>query len=223
MLEFIKEKKIIICIIIVAIILIGKNIYDNTQNFSSIGENQAIVNNTTNDEEQSEKNEEDGEIAVHITGAVKNAGVVKVKENSRIEDAIKAAGGLSDDADITNVNLAFQLEDGVKIKIPSVNDKEKEAIITDGSGIDEDSEIDVDTKKDTSSNSKNTGKSSGKVNINKASQSELETLNGVGPALASKIVEYREANGKFKSIDDLKNVTGIGDKKFESIKDNVEI
>ena len=111
MINFIKEKKTIIFIILIIIILIGKKIYNSTQKYNNnVDVNQVVVNETKDEKEIEEKI-----IAVHITGAIKNAGVIRIEENSRIEDVIEKAGGLTEDADITNVNLAFIVEDGVKI------------------------------------------------------------------------------------------------------------
>lgn len=117
---------------------------------------------------------------------------------ARIDDVVKIAGGATADADFEKVNLAYEISDGEKIYIPSIFDDETEYTM--------------------SSDIKNA-----KVNINKATASELETINGVGPALAEKIIAYRTANGRFTTVDDLKNVSGIGDKKFEAIKDYVVV
>lgn len=205
MINFIKEKKTIIFIILIIIILIGKNIYNSTQKYNNnVDVNQVVVNETKDEKEIEEKI-----IAVHITGAIKNAGVIMIEENSRIEDVIEKAGGLTEDADITNVNLAFIVEDGVKIRIPSTNDKDEIDIVTESSG----SEV-IDENDETSN---------GLININKASQAELETLNGIGPSLALKIIEYREQNGKFKTISDIKNVSGIGENKFNNIRDFIDV
>lgn len=205
MIDFIKEKKTIIFIILIIIILIGKNIYNSTQKYNNnVDVNQVVVNETKDEKEIEEKI-----IAVHITGAIKKAGVIRIEENSRIEDVIEKAGGLTEDADITNVNLAFIVEDGVKIRIPSTNDKDEIDIVTESSG----SEV-IDGNDETSN---------GLININKASQAELETLNGIGPSLALKIIEYREQNGKFKTISDIKNVSGIGENKFNNIRDFIDV
>ena len=107
------------------------------------------------------------------------------------------------------MNLAFIVEDGVKIRIPSTNDKDEIDIVTESSG----SEV-IDENDETSN---------GLININKASQAELETLNGIGPSLALKIIEYREQNGKFKTISDIKNVSGIGENKFNNIRDFIDV
>ena len=151
-------------------------------------------------------------MAVHVTGEVKNPGVVKVKEGSRIEDIIEAAGGLTENADITNVNLAYIVEDGMKIRIPSSNEEnDSEDYITEDSG------------KGVILSEESNNSSSSIVNINTANEAELEQLPGIGPSISSKIVEYRNKNGKFKNIEDIKNVTGIGDSKFEKIKEYIKV
>lgn len=149
-------------------------------------------------------------VIVHVTGAVKNPGIVKLKEGSRIEDAIEAAGGLTENADISDVNLAYILEDGIKLRIPSTSDE----TITNTDILIENNGENIIEETNTSTNNSN-----GSININKATEAELDTLPGIGPSLASKIVEYREQNGKFSSIEEIKNVSGIGDSKYESIKD----
>lgn len=149
------------------------------------------------------------EIIVHITGEVNKPGIVNLKENSRIADAINAAGGSTKNADLNKINLAYILEDGQKIYIPNKSEKiENNEYIIDGSG------------NNTKSNSL---KEVGKVNINEAMQTELEQLPGIGPSLATRIIEYREQNGKFNNVEDLQNVKGIGDAKFNDIKDKVTV
>ena len=212
MLEFFKQKKKVITIVFAIILLGGYYIY-NINNDYTIEEGEEILVSENDTTESKEKTEDEEMIAIHITGSVNTPGVVRVKEGSRIEDVIEAAGGLTEDADITNVNLAYMVNDGIKIRIPSINDDfddEDDYILEDnGSGV---------VISDDSSSS-----SSSKVNINTATQTELETLSGIGPSLATKIIEYRESNGKFTSIEDIKNVSGIGDSKCERIKDYIEV
>lgn len=146
-------------------------------------------------------------IMVDIGGEVKNPMVAELAEGSRVEDAIEAAGGVTEDADLIDINRAAFLEDGDKILIPAKLDS------NDGntsSGV-------------TSSSSKGsyTSYSSGKININTAGSEELQQLDGVGPVTAEKIIEYRESNGRFGSIEDIKNVSGIGEKTFEKMKDDI--
>lgn len=161
---------------------------------------------------------EENIIYIHIIGEVKNQGIIKLQSGQRIIDAIEKAGGVTEEADISKVNLAFILSDGQKVRIPNVNDKDENVIyVTDSSGknVILDAEMGVAIG--------NGGANGGKVNINTANQTELETLSGIGPSLAAKIIEHREKNGKFKSVEELKNVSGIGDAKFEGIRKQVVI
>lgn len=137
-------------------------------------------------------------IKIHIIGEVVNPGIYEIDVGSRIDDAIKCAGGATSDVDFEKINLAYELSDGEKIYIPSIFDEETEYTMS----------SDVQNSK---------------VNINKATASELETVNGIGPAIAEKIIAYRKENGRFNTIEDLKNVSGIGDKKYEAIKDKIVV
>ncbi len=154
-----------------------------------------IGNNISNFESST-----DSTIVVYICGAVKESKVITLKENSRICDAIDAVGGLTNEADLTNINLAYILEDGEKIYIP----KKGEEI--------QNNEISSYTNHSSSIN---------KININTATQTELETIPSVGPSTALKIINYRKENGKFSKIEDIKNVSGIGDAKFNNIKNYI--
>lgn len=113
--------------------------------------------------------------------------------NSRIADAIDKAGGTTDIADLNKVNLAYELKDGQKIHIPSIYDEEVTTYISDNAG-----ENVLDTSLETTKEI---------ININLATQTELESLPGIGESTASKIVEYRTKNGKFKTIEDIMNVS----------------
>lgn len=152
-------------------------------------------------EEQSEETHI-SQITVHITGAINNPGVIIIEEGARIVDALEAAGGETEEADVNRLNLAYVLEDGEKLYIPSKNEEEQE-YITQG--------------KD------NMSEGQSKININSAQIEELITLPGVGEATANKIIEYRKENGKFQKIEDLKNVPGIGDSKYENIKTMIRV
>ena len=214
------QKRLIIIVGIIVTIGIIYFIYNNigNNNVDQLDDNMLIQNNNIN-EIASDSAETEEKIIIHVTGAVKTPGIVKLDDGSRIEDAIEAAGGLTEDADISNVNLAYVLDDGTKIKIPSLSDEDinnEEDIITDESGEGIIEEID-------STSSSNSQNSTSNININKATEAELDTLPGIGPSLASKIIEYREQNGKFSSIEDIKNVSGIGDSKFEEIKDLISV
>ena len=200
-----KEKKIklalTIAIGIIAIegIIKAVDIYYEKNNTEQISISN-FIENETEDEKDNTK------IKVYITGEVKNQGVIELEEGDRIADAIEKAGGQTEQASLKNVNLAYQLEDGQKIYIPNINDTETEIIDDGASGV-----VDDATIKQTV------------VNINKADEKELQSLNGIGESLATSIVQYRKENGKFETIEDLKNVPGIGDSKFENIKEYIKV
>ena len=198
-----KQKKIVIIVGIIIIIGILYFIYNGIDKKST----DQIDNNMLSIENNTKENEGSKELViVHITGAVKTPGIVKLPEGARIEDAIDNAGGLTEDADISDVNLAYVLEDGIKIKIPTISEEKNEEIIINSSG-------EGIVEKEISNNSENKI-----ININKANETDLQTLPGIGASLAGRIVEYRNSNGKFNEIEDIKNVSGIGDSKYENIK-----
>lgn len=212
MLEFIKQKKNLIIAITVVIICIVYWIYNKNTSYNESNLESNILEVTSNTNDKDNKDTDENIIMVHIIGGVVKPGVVKIKEGGRIEDAIEAAGGLTEDSDISNVNLAYVLDDGVKVRIPTIDNEGKE---TEETYISEDSGKNVILQEDE--------KVGSIVNINKATQTELETLPGIGPSLAGRIISYREQNGKFKKIEDIKNVAGIGDSKFENIKDFIKV
>lgn len=209
-----KKQKIILIIVVIFILLFiggyiiskaNKTVYTELETDSNEFESH-IIESETNDER---RELEDKEIIIHVTGAVKKQGIVKIKEGSRISDVIDIAGGINDKADLSKINLAYIVQDGQKIYVPSMDDKEDVDTIMEDAG--------VNVIKD----GVNSSNKEGKININKASQTELETLSGVGTSTALKIINYRNENGDFKTIDDIKNVPGIGEAKFENIKNDI--
>lgn len=143
-------------------------------------------------------------IMVHVSGQVNNPGIVKLFLGDRLVDAIDLVGGLKKEADIDRINLAMKLSDEQKIYVPSIGEELKEPISN------------ISYQESTSQNS-----SSG-LNINNCSGRDLESLPGIGPVLAERIIEYRNSK-PFKNIDELKNVSGIGDKKFEALKELITV
>ena len=137
-----------------------------------------------------------GVIFVHILGAVAAPGLYEVRDGSRAVDVVAAAGGFTDDADQTQLNLARFVTDGEQIVVPVVGEAPTAVPGADPSG---------------------------KVNINSADATLLETLPRVGPAMAARILEWREQNGRFTAIEDLMSVTGIGEKTFDGLKDLVTV
>lgn len=168
---------------------------------------------------------EEKKIFVYITGEVINPGVVILDEGSRIVDAINAAGGTTSNANVTKVNLVFVLEDGMKVNIPNNSDLKSNSdfeYITLNSGDGKNNDY-IKNESDLESTKFNHSKSYDMVNINTATQTELESLPGIGPSLALKIINYRKENGKFSSVEEIKNVSGIGERKFEELKKYVNI
>ena len=208
MLDFLKQRKVIIITVVVIIGFIFLKLYNNSESFNS----EELYTSEKNIISEKNTEEEEDIIVIHITGEVKKPGVVKIKQGSRIEDVISAAGGLTENGDITNVNLAYVVEDGMKIRIPSDNE---------GNGSED--YITEDSGKGIIMSEEGSDSSSSIVNINTANETELEQLPGIGPSISRKIVEYRNKNGKYKSIEDIKNVTGIGDSKYEKIKDFIKV
>jgi len=200
-----KQKIIIIVIATFMLLFIGFYIIKKANNSEYI-ELETQDYEVTESSSINEEIIEEQEIIIHVTGAVKNQGIVQVEEGARISDVIDIAGGITNEADLSKINLAYEVEDGQKIYVPNVNDETNIESITEEAG--------ENVLEDNNSNSS-------KVNINTASQTELETLNGVGPSTALKIINYREENGEFNKIEDIKNVPGIGDVKFENLKDSI--
>ncbi len=224
------KREIIICL---AIIIILGSIITNAYNYNplkkviiseeissnnweeidkNISEDKNIENTDDTKEEKLDGNklQEPKDIVVDICGAVKNEGIVILKEGDRVIDAINKVGGLTENADRKRINLAKILTDEEKIIIPEVGENIESELISSVNSI--------DTKDNTMTNY-----SDGKININTASNSELMTLNGIGEVLASRIIEYRKNNGPFKTIDEIQNVKGIGTIKFEDIKEHIKI
>ena len=202
MVELSKNEKIVICIILLIIIsIIGYYIYKKINNNESYIEedDSYIAENFIEIENETNINKSEDNIIIHIAGCVENEGVYEIKKDSRISDAVEIAGRLTSDANTKVINLAQKLSDGQKIYIPNINEDIEKY---------EDENINLFNYDDL-------------VNINTANQTELETLPGIGPSTADKIIKYRKENGNFENIEDIKNVSGIGDAKYENIKDKI--
>lgn len=153
--------------------------------------------------------EEKEQIAIHVDGEVISPGVIYLNSGSRISDAINLCGGATSSADFSKINLAYVLEDGQKVHVPSIYEPDDIETVSNDAG----ENVIIESR----------NSNSNMVNINTATQSELEALPGVGASTALKIINYRSQNGKFKKIEDLMNVSGIGEAKFSTIKEHITI
>lgn len=222
MFNFTKKYQIHI-LIVIGIILVyfartKKDDNNSNVNFAEYN-NVKDIENTEGYDELEDKDEllgynydidKDGIIAVHIKGEVHSPGIVEAEDGERLVDIIDKAGGLTPEADIDRINLAMKVEDEDFIHIPAVGE------------IDEDNIEDEPVGSLQVSSSSNNKRRSDIININKADKEELKKLNGVGDSTAEKIIQYREEN-KFKAIEDIMQVSGIGEKKFEAIKDSIAV
>lgn len=199
-----QEKITIILLLIVIIIGGGIFLYKNINS-----EDNFTINSVSDISENSPAiQKEVPPLIVHITGAVKNPGVYQLKSTDRIVDAVKIAGGETEEANLDLINLAALLKDGQKIIVPYkiYNENGEET----NKNINNNAEVMY---------SSSSGSISGKININTTNAIMLQALPGIGPVLSERIIEYRNQNGLFGIIDDIKDVSGIAEKKFEGIKD----
>ena len=151
-------------------------------------------------------------VVVYVCGAVVKSGVYELPSGSRLDDAVKAAGGFDEEADRTYVNLAAPVTDGMKLYIPTQQE------VTEAAG--NVFELQAEGAGETPVTG-NPG--SGLVNINTATKEELTTLTGIGAGYADRIIAYRQEKGPFKSIEDIMKVSGIKDKLFSRIKDQITV
>ncbi|MCY8933755.1 helix-hairpin-helix domain-containing protein [Bacillus atrophaeus] len=156
-------------------------------------------------QQQESKGDADGEkIIIDIKGAVKHPGVYELKTGDRVSQAIEKAGGINSEADEKQVNLAELLQDGTVVYIPSEGEEPTQRAAANASV-------------------QNGAGKEALVNINTASLEELQAISGVGPSKAEAIIAYREENGKFQAVEDITNVSGIGEKSFEKIKSAITV
>ena len=187
---------------IIFVIIMG--IFSSSDDNELLQETEIEINSSYNTIIESGEEEK---IFVYIIGAVNKPGIIEARKDSRLYEIIEFAGGLTENADETAINLALTVMDGEKIIIPyrETSTVEKEKV-----------KINQLYKESVNTNSN-------KININTASVEELKTLSGIGQSTAEKIINYRNENSKFEKIEDIKNVSGIGDAKFNSIKDKIVV
>lgn len=220
----INKKTIVYIIIISTIALLMYELVIKKENLiEDVTDINTIETSEENRTNEKEKIDITTKIVVYITGEVKNPGIYELEENSRIKDAIEESGGLKETADITDINLATILQDEDKITIPSKEETKQENQNTEKIQSNNQNKTTEKSQNPTKTTNSITKNQNTKVNINTATQTELETLPGIGPSTASKIICYRKENGKFKSIEEIKKVSGIGDSKFKKIKELIKV
>jgi competence protein ComEA len=213
-----RQSKLFLILISVIVLLIGFNIYrefgfnqpavqlknDETTQFPANLDSNEEVRDDGARTDAVEASGEKTHIKVYIAGQVKYPGVIELLEGSRLSEAVELAGGLLEDADLLRINLALRVKDEGMYIIPKIGEEIPvpvgvESAVTQYQGED------------------------GKININTADKGLLETLPGIGPSRAQGIIEHRERHGAFETIDEIKDVTGIGDKIFEGLKDFIVV
>ncbi|MEN6462659.1 MAG: helix-hairpin-helix domain-containing protein [Syntrophomonas sp.] len=207
----IDRRYILAGIVIILILVFAAGIkYSNVRNARQLEEQKQLDELVKKDQSKTESQTEK-DIQVYVTGEVKNPRVCKLKSGARVIDAVEQVE-LLPEADIKNINMARVLQDGEAVVIPAVG--QSMTATNSSGGLTNNAQL----------SSSPAGSSSGMVNINSAAVNELdERLPGIGPTLAQRIVDYRTSNGPFASVDDIKNVSGIGEGRFAEIKDIITI
>ncbi len=195
-----KEKKLFVAIGLVIVISGGLMVYNRIEKSSAVKIKKANSAPQSSSPEEAKKSQtQEEKLLVHIGGAVNNPGVYECKSGTRLYKVIEKAEGPTDQANLNAVNLAKPVRDGEKFIIPAQSKKNAPSIQSQGSAF----------------------STTGKININIANQKKLEQLSGIGPALASQIIKYRQQNSSFQSKKELTKVSGIGDKTLAKLKDQI--
>ncbi len=184
-------------ILYILIVLVFLGVFWGWYHFKESSDTAISISDATALENGADENSQSdkGQMMVHITGAVKQPGVVTLKPEARLIEAIELVGGLTETADVDSLNLARKIQDEEKIHIPAIGEVSATAVSSEND----------------------------KVNINTASLEELKSLPGVGDVIAQGIIDYREKNGGFKQLEELKNVTRIGDKIYDGLSESIVI
>ncbi|WP_299032663.1 helix-hairpin-helix domain-containing protein [uncultured Anaerococcus sp.] len=212
-----KKDKIIFAGVIVLVFLLANILSnDSIKDIFTKNEDEIIMTNTTEEKDEiSEKIEESSnnlsneDKKIYISGEVVNSGVYDIKDGDRLDDLVKRAGGFTEKADLNSINLAMRLEDQMKIYIPNIDENQNKSTSDTNLAIGE-------------INTSNAHTQSQKINLNLATKEELMSLPNIGEKRAQAILDYRQEN-KFQKIEDIKNVSGIGDKYFEAMKDLITV
>ena len=222
-------RNVVKLIVIVIIVVIGsiisiKNLKDINEGYivSDIENKNEVyeesktidINDNTKDTVQISKVETslNDKVTIYISGEVKNPGVVELKYDARLADGVDLCGGLTEDANLNGINLAMKIKDEGHYIIPKVGEETKDTVVNDNEYRNENN-----TLNEPESNNDN------KININTADLSELDSLPGFGQVTAQKIIEYRQEHTRFNSIEELMNIKGIGEKKFNNVKDHIYV
>lgn len=198
--EKIKEHRFMILLLLVFIVAGLWYVFNHDEEYEVLNEglwHNIQENETVDTANQQEQEVESIKIIVDVKGAVKHPGVYEIEQNARVIDVIQQAGGTLADADVNAINLAAFLQDGQVVYIPRIGE-ENASWLTQGESI-------------------SVSNNSALININRASASELEQLPGIGPSKAKAIIQYREEHGPFSDVQQLLNVSGIGEKTLEKL------
>lgn len=197
-----KSIGIITIAVIIFIFLLASYVISGRDKLNKNNNEEIFVDTkATEDNQEIQLNDKKEDIVVEIKGEIKLPNIYQLKQDSIINDLIEKAGGLTELADTSKINRAEKLTDHQCIVIPNKNDSQPAKI----------------------SAPQSTGSQSKLININTAAESELDSLPGIGPSRAKDIIKYRETNGGFKSIEEIKNIKGIGQSSFEKLKDLITI
>ena len=208
----IKMLLLVVILVIVGIIII----YLRNDNNENIKDDISILDTTKNTTTKSVGN------FIDIKGSVNNPGVYEFKENDRVIDAINLAGGLTNDANTSNINLSQKLKSEMVIYVYNNNEIKNNTVNLTCDNICKTEIIEVNNCIEVTTPIKKDNESD-IVNINTASLEELMTISGIGESKAKNIIEYRSTNGKFNTIEDIKNISGIGESLFNKIKDKIKV
>jgi len=210
-----ERRQQLIVLIIAALILFGGGYKYACWQKNRAAESKVALEQLATMPGEEEKGEE---IVVHVTGAVEKSGVYRLPAGSRVNDAL-AKADVQAEADLNSLNLAAPLIDGQKIVVPI----KQENSMVNGQGVNPGGPFSAGSPKNMGSGGTPAPGSGSLVNINTADQAALDSLPGIGPALAQRIIQYREKNGPYKVPEDIKNVSGIGEKRFENLKDLISV
>ncbi|MCM3596304.1 helix-hairpin-helix domain-containing protein [Metabacillus idriensis] len=206
--EFLKKYKYLVGVIGIAAAIFLHQTYQNSipaEQNPQMNEDEAALltgEQVLKEERDSEVIEAEQTVIVDVKGEVQKPGVYEMKTGERLHHVIEKAGGLTNAADAIQINLAALLEDGMVVYIPKQGETAEDLVQQPAAAADAGEQ---------------------KVNLNKATAEDLQTLTGIGPAKAEAILSYREEAGGFKTIEDLMNVSGIGEKSFEKLKDSISV